>query len=147
MNGPNLPLGSLEVFIVENQAKNSKCIMNKRLMVFWQERIKMLIIKVLKKYKNITSLKLWPTVTKKRKMREVVRKRGNVSPLPIFPPLKFRIVRMFPDSVDFYSQVLALWGKRGSTGLKLRPAITEKRKLTEVVRKRGKVLLYLYFHP
>ena len=32
-NGPNLPLGSLEVFIVENQTQNSKCIMNKRLMV------------------------------------------------------------------------------------------------------------------
>ena len=31
---PNLPLGSLEVFIVENQAQNSKCIMNKRLMIF-----------------------------------------------------------------------------------------------------------------
>ena len=45
-NGPNLPLGSLEVFIVENQTQNSKCIMNKRLMVLWQERIKMLITKV-----------------------------------------------------------------------------------------------------
>ena len=33
------------------------------------------------------------------------------------------------------------------TGLKLRPAITQKRKLREVVRKRGKVPLYLYFHP
>ena len=31
---PNLPLGSLKVFIVENQAQNSKCIMNKRLMMF-----------------------------------------------------------------------------------------------------------------
>ena len=35
------------------------------------------------------------------------------SPVPIFPPLRFRIVKMFPDSVDFCSQVLALWGKRG----------------------------------
>ena len=33
------------------------------------------------------------------------------------------------------------------TGLKLRPTVTEKRKLREVVRKRGKVLLYSYFHP
>ena len=32
-NGPNLPLGSLEVFIVENQAQNSKSIMNERLMM------------------------------------------------------------------------------------------------------------------
>ena len=32
-NGLNLPLGSLEVFIVENQAQNSKSMMNKRLMV------------------------------------------------------------------------------------------------------------------
>ena len=45
-NCPNLPVGSLEVFIVENQVQNSKSIMNKRLMVLWQERIKMLIIKV-----------------------------------------------------------------------------------------------------
>ena len=32
-NDSNLPLGSLDVFIVENQTQNSKCIMNKRLMV------------------------------------------------------------------------------------------------------------------
>ena len=56
-NGPNLPLGSFEVFIMENQAQNSKYIMNKRLMGFWQERIKILITKVQKKHKNITSLK------------------------------------------------------------------------------------------
>ena len=85
-NGPNLPLGSLEVFIVENQAQNSKCIMNKRLMVFWQERIKMLITKVQKKHKNITSLKLRPTVSEKRKLREVVRKREKVPLYPYFHP-------------------------------------------------------------
>ena len=32
-NDSNLPLDSLDVFIVENQTQNSKCIMNKRLMV------------------------------------------------------------------------------------------------------------------
>ena len=69
------------------------------------------------------------------------------SPVPIFPPLRFRIVKMFPGSVGFCSQVSALWGKRGSTGLKLRPTVTQKRKLREVVRRRGKVPLYLYFHP
>ena len=41
------------------------------------------------------------------------------SPIPIFPPLRFGIVRVFPSSVDFCSQVSALWEKRGSTGLKL----------------------------
>ena len=41
------------------------------------------------------------------------------SPVPIFPPLRFRIVRMFLGSVGFCSKVSALWGKRGSTGLKL----------------------------
>ena len=67
--------------------------------------------------------------------------------MPIFPLLRFRIVLMFLGSVSFGSQVSALWGKRGSTGLKFRPTITEKRKLREVVRKRGKVPLYPYFHP
>ena len=33
------------------------------------------------------------------------------------------------------------------TGLKLRPTLTEKRKLREIVRKRGKIPLYSYFHP
>ena len=94
-NGPNLPLGSLEVLIVENQAQNSKCIMNKRLMVLWQERIKMLITKVQKKPKNITGLEIRPTVTEKRKLREVERKRGKVPLYPIFPSLRFKIVRMF----------------------------------------------------
>ena len=91
-DGPNLRLGSLEVFIVENQAQNSKCIMNKRLMVLWQERIKMLITKVQKKHKNITSLKLRPTVSEKRKLRGVVRKRGKVPLYPYFHPyaLEFR---------------------------------------------------------
>ena len=39
--------------------------------------------------------------------------------VPIFPPLRFRIVRMFPSLMGFCSQVSILWGKRGSTGLKL----------------------------
>ena len=33
------------------------------------------------------------------------------------------------------------------TGLKLRPIVTEKKKMREVVRKREKVLLYPYLHP
>ena len=44
----------------------------------------MLIMKVQKKYKNITGLKLRPTVTQKRKLREVVRKRGKVPLYPYF---------------------------------------------------------------
>ena len=43
----------------------------------------------------------------------------EIFPVPIFPPLRFRIVRMFLGAVGFGSQVSALWGKRGSTGLKL----------------------------
>ena len=54
---------------------------------------------------------------------------------------------MFLGLMGFCSQVSALWGKRGSTGLKLRPTVTQKRKLREVMRKRGKVPLYPYFHP
>ena len=146
-NGPNLPLGSLEVLIVENQAQNSKCIMNKRLMVFWQERIKMLITKVQKKPKNITGLEIRPTVTEKRKLREVERKRRKVPLYPIFPSLRFKIVRMFPGSVGFCSQVSTLWRKCGLTSLKLRLTITWRRKLREVMRKRGKVPFYPYFHP
>ena len=46
----------------------------------------MLITKVLKKYKNIIGLKLRPTVTEKRKMKEVVRKRGKVPLYPYFHP-------------------------------------------------------------
>ena len=45
-NGPNLSLSSLEVFIMKNQVQNSKCIMNKRLMVLWQKRITMLVTKM-----------------------------------------------------------------------------------------------------
>jgi len=37
--------------------------------------------------------------------------------------------------------------KKKYTSLKLRYIITEKRKLREVVRKRGKFPLYPYFHP
>ena len=44
----------------------------------------MLITKVQKKHKNITSLKFRPTVTEKRKFREFVRKRGKVSLYPYF---------------------------------------------------------------
>ena len=69
------------------------------------------------------------------------------SPVPIFPPLRFRIVRMFLGLVGFCSKVSALWGKRGSKGLKLRLTVTQKRKLREVMRKRSKVPLYPYFHP
>ena len=204
-SGPNLPLGSLEVLIVDNQVQNSKCIMNKRLMVLWQEKIKMLIKKVQKKHKNITGLKLQPIVTEKRKWERLWGRDGrfpythistpkvqnceNVSwlngfllssfnsmgktlfnrfetsthshqeeeiergceekredtPVLIFSPLRFRIVRMFLGSMGFCSQVSVLWGKPGSTGLKLWPTVSEKRKLREVVRKRGTVPLYPYF--
>ena len=44
----------------------------------------MLITKVQKKHKNITGLKLRPTVIEKRKLRKVVRKRGKVSLYPYF---------------------------------------------------------------
>ena len=37
--------------------------------------------------------------------------------------------------------------KKYTIGPQLRPIISEKRKLREVVMKRGKVLLYPYFHP
>ena len=60
--------------------------MNKRLMVLWQEKIKMLITKVQKKHKNITGLKVWPTFSDKRKLREVVRKRRKVPLYPYFHP-------------------------------------------------------------
>ena len=69
------------------------------------------------------------------------------SPIPIFPPLRFGIVRIFPSSVGFCSQVSALRGKRGSTGLKFQLTVTRRRKLREVVRKSKKVPLYSYFHP
>ena len=142
-------------------------------MVFWQERTKMLTIKVQKKHKNITILKLRPTVTKKRKLREVVRKRGKIpcthistpkvqncenvswlsgfllssfsfvgkmwfnksetsthnhreveiergykeeregSPVPIFPPLNFKIMRLLTGWMWFCSKVSSLWVERG----------------------------------
>ena len=69
------------------------------------------------------------------------------SPIPIFPPLRFEIVRIFPSSMGFCSQVSALQEKLGLTGLKLQPTVIQKRKLREVVRKRRKVLPYPYFHP
>ena len=52
--------------------------------------------------------------------------------VPIVPPLRFRIMRMFPSSVGFCSQVSALWGKCGSTSLKLQPLVIEKTKLRGV---------------
>ena len=85
-NGPNLPLGSLEVFIYGELSPKFTMYRKQRLMVLWQEKIKMLITKVQKKHKNITGLKLRPTVIEKRKLRKVVRKRGNVSLYPYFHP-------------------------------------------------------------
>ena len=46
----------------------------------------MLIMKVQKKHKNIIDLKLRLTVTQKKKLRKVVRKRGNVLLYPYFHP-------------------------------------------------------------
>ena len=60
-------------------------------MVLLQERIKMLIIKVQKKHKNITGPKLQPTVSEKRKLREVVRKREKVLLYPYFHPLSLEL--------------------------------------------------------
>ena len=150
---------------MENQAQDSQCIKKQRLMVLWQERIKMLTTKVQKKHKNIIGLKFRPIVTQKKKLREVMRKRGKVplypyftpklrncenvsrfsgfwlssfssmgktcfnrsetsthshteeeieegreeeredSLIPIFPPLRFRIVRLLTSWMGFYSEI------------------------------------------
>ena len=44
------------------------------------------LTKVQKKHKNITGLKVQPTVNKKKKLREVVRKRRKVSLYSYFHP-------------------------------------------------------------
>ena len=85
-NGPNLPLTSLEVFICGESNPKFTMYRKQRLMVLGQEIIKMLVTKVQKKHKNITSLKLRPIVTEKRKLREVVRKGGKVTLYPYFHP-------------------------------------------------------------
>ena len=46
----------------------------------------MLTTKMQKKHRNITDLKLQPTVTQKKKLRKVVRKRGKVPLYPYFHP-------------------------------------------------------------
>ena len=69
------------------------------------------LTKVQKKHKNITGLKVWPTVNKKRKIERGCEEEKEGFPVLIFPPLRFRIVRMFPASVGFCSQVSAIWGK------------------------------------
>ena len=46
----------------------------------------MLIMKEQKKHKNITGLKLRLTVTQKKKLRKVVRKKGKVPMYPYFHP-------------------------------------------------------------
>ena len=46
----------------------------------------MLITKVQKKHKNITGLKFQPTVSEKRKLREIIRERGKGPLYPYFHP-------------------------------------------------------------
>ena len=36
---------------------------------------------------------------------------------------------------------------KNNTGSKFQPTVSKKRKSREVVRKRGKIALYPYFHP
>ena len=95
-NSPNLPLGSLEVFVYEKSSPKFTMYKKQRLMVLWQERIKMLTTKVQKKYKNITGLKFRPTVTQKRKLREAVRKRGKAPLYPYFHPQVSELWECFP---------------------------------------------------
>ena len=52
------------------------------------------ITKMMKMFRNTTRLELRPIVSEKRKLREVVRKRKEVSLYPYFHPPSFRIVRM-----------------------------------------------------
>ena len=60
---------------MESQAQNSKCIINKKANgALTREKMQ-------KKY---TGLKLRSTVSEKRKLREVVRKRGKVPLYPFF---------------------------------------------------------------
>ena len=146
-NGPNLPLSSLEVFICgESSPKFTmyrKTKANGSLTRENQNANNKSVEKVQKHNKSKTSTHSHQEEGIERGCEE----EREGSPVPIFPPLRFRIVRMFPGSVGFDSQVSTLQRKRGSTSLKFWPTIIEKRKLREVVRKRGKVPLYPYFHP
>jgi len=50
---------------------------------------------VQKKYKNVTDLKLRPTITEKRKLREVVRERGKLPLYPYFHPQSLELWECF----------------------------------------------------
>ena len=112
-NGTNLSLGSLEVFIVDNQAQNFKCIINKRLMVLWQKRIKMLITKVQKTIKNNRS-KISTHSHPEEGIERCCKEEREGSPTPIFPPPSFEIVRLLTGWMGFCSQISAMWVERGS---------------------------------
>ena len=74
----------------------------------------MIITKVQKKQKK----KKFETSTHSQSEEEIesgCEEEREGSPIPIFSPLRFGIVRIFPSSVGFCSQVSALWGKCGST--------------------------------
>ena len=93
-------------------------------MVLRQERIKMLITKMQKKYKKHNKSETSTHSHLKKEIEGGRKEEREGSPIPIFPPLRLGIVRIFPSSVAFCSQVSTLWGKRGSIGLKLRPTVT-----------------------
>ena len=69
--------------------------------------------KSVEKHKNIIGLKFRLTVIEKRKLREVVRKRGKVPPILIFPPLRFKILRLLTSLMDFCFKVSGMWVERG----------------------------------
>ena len=51
------------------------------------------------------------------------------------------------ENQNYNNKSVEIKKHKNITGLKFRSTVTEKRKLRKVMRKRGKVPLYPYFHP
>ena len=101
------------------------------------------------KKKDYRDPKLWLTISQKRKLREVMEKRGKVPLYPYFHPQVSKlwecILVEWVFALNFNNKSVEKYLK--TIGLKLRSTFSEKSKLREVVRKRGKVFLCPCFAP
>ena len=78
---------------MENQAQNSKCIMNKMLMVLYQERNQNVKTEIQENAEKVYRSEI-STHSQQEEIERGCKEEREGSPVPIFSPLSFRILRM-----------------------------------------------------
>ena len=103
-----MPLDSLEMFICGESSPKFQIYNNKRLMMLKQERNQNAITEIQENAEKVHRFEILTHSQREEKIERGCEKEREGSPIPIFLPPRFRIVRMLAGWMGICFKVLAL---------------------------------------